>query len=126
MRFLCTRNHCMVKARQLMHICQCSGYHARGVCHIAMNKINSSSTSHSFKDMSYIHKRSTLHHTPSMGFIGHGFNSTKHFDRHSLIEIEDHTLSFAETFSSTTGESLIFFRNCYQVYLSLMRIDYFP
>ena len=101
MRFLCTRHKYIVKARQLMHICQC-GYHARGLSLMAVNKLYQSS--YRLKDMSYIHKRSILHHTPSMGLIGHGFNSRKHVESHPLIETEDHTLSFAESFSSTTGK----------------------
>ena len=90
-----------------MHVCQC-GYHTRDASLIALNKLNQSSYQ-GLKDMSYIHKRSILHHTPSMGLIGHGFNSRKHIESHSLINIEDHTLSFAESFSSTTGEMLMLY-----------------
>ena len=108
MRFLYRRHHCVVKAKQLMHICQFSGCHARGESLIALNKINLS-RSHSLKEMSYTQKRSILQHTPSMGLIGHGFNSRKHVQSHSLLVTEDHTLSFAESFSSTTGKHLVTF-----------------
>ena len=52
-------------------------------------------------DMRPVHKR--LLHTPSLGFIGQGFGIQNHNAGNLLKENEDHSLFFAETFSSTTG-----------------------
>ena len=52
------------------------------------------------KEMRPVQKRSLLVHTPSMGFIGQGFCIQNHNAGNLLKENEDHTLFFAETFSS--------------------------
>ena len=53
------------------------------------------------KDMKPVQKR--LLHTPSLGFIGQGFGIQNHNTGNLLKENEDHSLFFAETFSSSTG-----------------------
>ena len=107
MRFGCESLPCMVKATQSLSVCQ-SNLLARGLSHITFDKITKYRSCHNIKAMSYINKRSILQHTPSMGLIGHGFNPRKHEASHSFIAIEDHVLSFAETFSTTTGKSITF------------------
>ena len=53
------------------------------------------------KEMRPVQKRSLLVHTPSLGFIGQSFCIQNHNAGNLLKENEDHTLFFAETFSSS-------------------------
>ena len=53
------------------------------------------------KDMRPVQKRSMLVHTPSMGLIGQGFSIQNNSAGNLLKESEDHSLFFAETFSTS-------------------------
>ena len=63
-----------------------------------VNKTSRSKYIFAGKEMRPVQKR--LVHTPSMGFIGQGFCIQNHNAGNLLKENEDHTLFFAETFSS--------------------------
>merc|ERR550539_563442 len=53
--------------------------------------------------MNHVQKRSLLRHAPSVGLIGTLFSPSNHILQSSSVGDEDHTLFFAESFSSTTG-----------------------